>query len=81
MKGYKSSKAAGKNSLSSEDGIVYLVRKRYDIDTGAELSDDKMALPSTKVLQERIDTFKLRIDAITKEKEDYEQLKTDIEAL
>ena len=30
---------------------------------------------------QRIDTFKLRIDAITKEKEDYEQLKTDIEAL
>ena len=81
MKDYKALKTASKPSVSkTNEGVYYLTTKNYDKKSGAELSDS--------VEQVRIDDINIRISNLstlisesTAEKTDFEQLKTDLEAL
>ena len=81
MKDYKALKTASKTSVSkTNEGVYYLTTKNYDKKSGAELSDS--------VEQVRIDDINIRISNLstlisesTAEKTDFEQLKTDLEAL
>jgi hypothetical protein len=81
MKDYKALKTASKTSVSkTNEGVYYLTTKNYDKKSGAELSDS--------VEQVRIDDINIRISNLstlisesTAEKADFEQLKTDLEAL
>ena len=81
MINYKALKAASKVSISkTNEGQYFITKKNYDSDTGAA-KDDSI----TQVRMEEIDTRVSRISAsitsLTSEKADYEQLKTDFEAL
>ena len=81
MKDYKALKTASKTSVSkTNEGIYFLTTKNYDRKSGDVLSDS--------VEQVRIDDLDRRISLIsavitnlTSEKADFEQLKTDLEAL
>ena len=81
MKDYKALKAASKTSVSkTNEGVYYLTTKNYNGKSGVELSDSL-----DRVLIEDIDSYisslSSTITALTAEKADYEQLKTDLEAL
>ena len=81
MIGYKDSKTASKVALSKEDDIIFITKKVYDQNTGAELDDSKTQCPSSSAIQSEIDLLTQRISELTKEKEDWQLLKTDAEAL
>lgn len=81
MIGYKDSKEASKVSLSKEDDVIFITKKVYDQNTGAELDDSKTQCPSFSAIQSEIDLLTQRIAELTKEKEDWQLLKTDAEAL
>tara|TARA_R100000656_G_scaffold27480_1_gene24101 strand:- start:148 stop:390 length:243 start_codon:yes stop_codon:yes gene_type:complete len=80
MVGYKAAKAAGKTSVAKTGDKYFLIRKRYDPDTGVEL-DDLTEECYINNISQTITNIETRITALTSEKEDYEQLKTDLEAL
>ena len=80
MVGYKAAKAAGKTSVAKTGDKYFLIRKRYDPDTGAEL-DDLTQEHYIDNISRRITDIETRITSLTSEKEDYEQFKTDLEAL
>ena len=80
MKGYKAAKSAGKLSLAKTGNKYLMIKKNYDPDTGAELDDtttEYFIVGATA----RISDIEAQITALTAEKADYEQLKTDLEAL
>ena len=81
MKNYKALKSASKVSLSkTNDGLYYMTKKNYNTDTGDEENDSIFKVELTDV-KDRIDNIATQITYLTAEKEDYEQLKTDLEAL
>jgi hypothetical protein len=80
MKGYKASKTASKVSISKTENKYLLIKKNYDSDTGAEL-DDSTTEYFIESVTGRITDIDAQITALTAEKADYEQLKTDFEAL
>jgi len=80
MKGYKAAKSAGKLSLAKTGDKYLMIKKNYDPDTGSEL-DDSTTEYFVDNLSSRITEIDDKITALTSEKADYEQLKTDLEAL
>ena len=80
MKGYKASKTASKVSVSKTGDKYHLIKKNYDPDTGAELDDSTIEYFIANITS-RINSLDTQITALTSEKADYEQLKTDFEAL
>ena len=80
MVGYKVAKAAGKTTVSKTGDKYILIKKRYDPDTGAEL-DDLAQEHFIDNISRRVTDIEAQITRLTSEKEDYEQLKTDLEAL
>ena len=80
MKGYKAAKSAGKLSLAKTGNKYLMIKKNYDPDTGAEL-DDSTTEYFIESVTGRITAIDAQITALTSEKADYEQLKTDFEAL
>ena len=80
MKGYKAAKSAGKLSLAKTGNKYLMIKKNYDSDTGAEL-DDSTTEYFIESVTGRITAIDAQITALTAEKADYEQLKTDFEAL
>ena len=80
MNGYKTAKAAGKTSVSKTGDKYFVIKKRYDPDTGAEL-DDSTGEHFINNISQRVTHIETQITSLTSEKEDYEQLKTDLEAL
>ena len=80
MKGYKAAKSAGKLSLAKTGNKYLMIKKNYDPDTGAEL-DDSTTEYFIAGATARISDIEAQITALTAEKADYEQLKTDLEAL
>ena len=57
-----------------------MIKKNYDPDTGSEL-DDSTTEYFVDNLSSRITEIDDKITALTSEKADYEQLKTDLEAI
>ena len=80
MKGYKAAKSAGKLSLAKTGDKYLMIKKNYDPDTGSEL-DDSTTEYFIVGATARISDIEAQITALTAEKADYEQLKTDLEAL
>ena len=80
MKGYKAAKSAGKLSLAKTGNKYLMIKKNYDPDTGSEL-DDSTTEYFIAGATARISDIEAQITALTAEKADYEQLKTDLEAL
>jgi len=80
MKGYKAAKSAGKLSLAKTGDKYLMIKKNYDPDTGAEL-DDSTTEYFIESITGRISSLDDQITKLTAEKADYEQLKTDFEAL
>jgi hypothetical protein len=80
MKGYKAAKSAGKLSLAKTGDKYLMIKKNYDPDTGSEL-DDSTTEYFVDNLSSRITEIDDKITALTSEKADYEQLKTDLEAI
>ena len=80
MVGYKVAKAAGKTSVSKTGSKYFTIRKRYDPDTGIEL-DDLTQEHFIDTISRRVTDIEAQITAWNDEKADYEQLKTDLEAL
>ena len=80
MKGYKAAKSAGKLSLAKTGNKYLMIKKNYDPDTGAEL-DDSTTEYFIESVTGRISSLDAQITALTAEKADYEQLKTDFEEL
>ena len=80
MKGYKASKTASKVSVAKTGDKYLLIKKNYDPDTGSEL-DDSTTEYYIESVTGKITDIDAKITALTAEKADYEQLKTDFEAL
>ena len=80
MIGYKASKTASKVSIAKTGDKYLLIKKNYDSDTGTEL-DDSTTEYFIESVTGRITAIDAQITALTAEKADYEQLKTDFEAL
>ena len=80
MVGYKIAKTAGKTTVSKTGDKYFLIKKRYDPDTGAEL-DDSTSEHYIDNISRRVTDMESNITSLTSEKEDLEQLKTDFEAL
>jgi hypothetical protein len=80
MNGYKAAKEAGKTSVSKTGDKYFTIRKKYDPDTGIEL-DELTQEHYISNISLRITDIEAHITELTSEKEDYEQLKTDLEAL
>ena len=80
MKGYKASKTASKVSVAKTGDKYLLIKKNYDPNTGAEL-DDSTTEYFIESVTAKISSIDTQITALTAEKADYEQLKTDFEAL
>jgi|TARA_R100001530_G_scaffold86802_1_gene60435 hypothetical protein len=80
MINYKSLKSSGKVSVKKEDDEYKLVKKNWDKDTGESL-DDSIYLYVISNIENTISSIQKDIDYLTNKKADYEQLKTDFEAL
>ena len=80
MIGYKASKTASKVSIAKTGDKYLLIKKNYDPDTGTEL-DDSTTEYFIESVTGRITAIDAQITALTAEKADCEQLKTDFEAL
>ena len=75
IKNYKAMKSASKISVAttSSDAVFKVTRKVFDADTGEAKDDVEQNIP--------MEFVNSRLAAITAEKEDLEQFKTDAEAL
>ncbi len=81
MKDYKALKAASKVSITkTNEGKYFITKKNYNVDTGTEL-DDSINQVRIEDINTNITNMSSQITSLTAEKEDYEQLKTDLEAL
>ncbi|MDB4333695.1 hypothetical protein N9990_00050 [bacterium] len=81
MKDYKALKSDSKVSIAkTNEGKYFITKKNYNIDTGAA-KDDSISQVRIEDINTRITNISAQITAITSEKADYEQLKTDLEAL
>ena len=81
MKDYKVLKSASKVSISkTNEGKYFITKKNYNIDTGEE-SNDSINQVRIEDINTNITNISAQITALTSEKEDCEQLKTDLEAL
>jgi hypothetical protein len=81
MKDYKALKSASKVSISkTNEGQYFITKKNYNMDTGAEL-DDSISQVRIEDINTRVTSISAQITALTSEKADFEQLKTDLEAL
>tara|TARA_R110000824_G_scaffold400736_1_gene609195 strand:- start:302 stop:547 length:246 start_codon:yes stop_codon:yes gene_type:complete len=81
MKNYKALKAASKVSISkTNEGQYFITKKNYDSDTGAA-KDDSISQITIDNINGVVTSLSNQITNATAEKEDYEQLKTDLEAL
>tara|TARA_R100000742_G_C4278624_1_gene101703 strand:- start:1847 stop:2089 length:243 start_codon:yes stop_codon:yes gene_type:complete len=80
MKNYKKLKEANKVSIANDNGVIKITKKSYDIGTGEEL-DDVVEMINPSMVTDIVSDIDAQITSLTKEKADYEQLKTDYEAL
>ena len=81
MKNYKTIKAKGNLSLSKEsNGSFKITKKAFNPDTGDSI-DDEVSTHALEFVTSAISALTDNIASLTLEKEDYEQLKTDMEAL
>ena len=81
MKDYKALKSASKVSISkTNEGQYFITKKNYNIDTGEE-SNDSINQVRIEDIDTNITNISAQITSLTSEKADYEQLKTDLEAL
>lgn len=81
MKDYKALKSASKLSIAkTNEGKYFITKKNYNIDTGEE-SNDSINQVRIEDINTNITNISAQITALTSEKEDCEQLKTDLEAL
>ena len=81
MKNYKALKSASKVSISkTNDGLYYITKKNYNIDTGAE-ENDSISRVEIADIDVRVSHISALSTELTNEKADLEQLKTDLEAL
>ena len=81
MKDYKALKSASKVSISkTNEGQYFITKKNYNMDTGVEL-DDSINQVRIEDINTRVTNISAQITALTSEKADCEQLKTDLEAL
>ena len=78
---YKAMKTASKITVAKVSDTEYTVtRKNYDIDTGAALSDTVKIISPTQV-DDIIADYTSQASSATAAKEDWEELKADMEAL
>ena len=81
MKDYKALKSASKVSIGkTNEGKYFITKKNYNIDTGEE-SNDSINQVRIEDINTRVTSISAQITALTSEKADFEQLKTDLEAL
>jgi hypothetical protein len=81
MKDYKALKSASKVSISkTNEGQYFITKKNYNVDTG-EAKDDSISQLRIEDINTRVTNVSATIITLTAEKADYEQLKTDLEAL
>ena len=81
MKNYKALKAAAKVTLEKVDEVKYkITRKVYDPETGEALSDIEN-IEYTEFIDSIISGLGVHVTEKTAEKEDWELLKEDLEAL
>ena len=81
MKDYKALKAASKVSITkTNEGKYFITKKNYNVDTG-EAKDDSISQVTIDNINNSITSLSANITADTALKADYEQLKTDLEAL
>lgn len=81
MKDYKALKAASKVSITkTNEGKYFITKKNYNVDTG-EAKDDSISQVTIDNINNSITSLSANITADTALKQDYEQLKTDLEAL
>jgi hypothetical protein len=81
MKNYKALKSASKVSLNkTNDGLYYITKKNYNIDTGAE-ENDSISRVEIADIDVRVSHISALSTELANEKADLEQLKTDLEAL
>ncbi len=75
IKNYKAMKSASKVSIAKTDNdtVFKITRKVFDADTGQAKDDIEQSMP--------MEFIESRLAAITAEKADLEQFKTDAEAL
>jgi len=81
MINYKALKAASKVSIAKTNEDKYFItKKNYNVDTG-EAKDDSISQVRIEEIDTRVSRISASITSLTSEKADYEQLKTDLEAL
>jgi|TARA_R110000823_G_scaffold299706_1_gene420431 hypothetical protein len=81
MINYKVLKAASKVSIAKTNEDKYFItKKNYNVDTG-EAKDDSISQVRIEEIDTRVSRISASITSLTSEKADYEQLKTDLEAL
>lgn len=80
MKSYRKLKAANKITVSDDNGIIQTTREVYDVGTGEKLSNIVESI-NPSMIDDIVKDLDARITSLTEEKADYEQLKTDYEAL
>ena len=80
MKNYKKLKQANKVSIENDNGAIKVTKKNYDIGTGEEL-DDIVESITPSMIASIVSDIDKQITSLTEEKADYEQLKTDFDAL
>ena len=81
MINYKVLKAASKVSIAKTNEDKYFItKKNYNVDTG-EAKDDSISQVRIEEIDTRVSRISTSITSLTSEKADYEQLKTDLEAL
>ena len=81
MINYKVLKAASKVSIAKTNEDKYFItKKNYNVDTG-EAKDDSISQIRIEEIDTRVSRISESITSLTSEKADYEQLKTDLEAL
>ena len=81
MKNYKALKAASKVSIAkNSENEYYTTKKNYDANTGDALDDTTSQVRMANLVQ-NIENITKQISSDTALKQDYEQLKTDLEAL
>ena len=80
MKNYKKLKQANKVSIENDNGAIKVTKKNYDIGTGEELNDIVESI-TPSMIASIVSDIDAQITSLTEEKADYEQLKTDFDAL
>ena len=81
MKNYKAIKAKNNLTLTKEsDGSFKITKKAFDPDTGESI-DNEVSTHALEFVTSAISALTDNITSLTLEKENYEQLKADMEAL